>query len=79
LRLQITSYSLNKYVIITTANFIYCSYRVEQAVMIPFQTAELSNESVIYKRLIFAIDIHRKGMESVIVVKHYNIGIININ
>jgi len=59
--------------------FIYCSYRIEQAVIIPFQSNELSNEFAIYKRLVHTIDIHHKGMESVFIKISYNIGIININ
>jgi len=48
--------------------------------MIPFQTTELSDKFVIYKRLLHAIDIHHKEMESVfIIIKYYNIGITNIN
>jgi len=75
--LRITPCNLNKYIIITTEDFIYCSYRIEQAMMIPFQAAQLSDEFVIYRRLIY---IHHKRMESVfIVVKYHNIGIININ
>ncbi|KAH0948810.1 hypothetical protein HN011_008605, partial [Eciton burchellii] len=42
--------------------FRVASYRIEQAV-IPFQSAEFSNELVIYKRLVHAIDIHHKGMK----------------
>jgi hypothetical protein len=76
--LRIIRCILNGHCIITTKEFIYCSYRIEQAV-IPFQSAELSNEIVIYKRLVHAIDIHHKGMESVFIVKYRNIGVININ
>jgi len=48
--------------------------------MISFQTAELSDEFVIYKRLVYAINIHHKGMESVfIIIKYYNIDKTNIN
>jgi uncharacterized protein YjdB len=49
-------------------------------VLIPFQKGELSNEYVIYKKLVHAINIHQKGMESVfIIVKYHNTEIININ
>jgi len=78
LYLRIVCCILNGYFIITTEEFIYCSYRIEQAV-IPFQSAELFNEIVIYKRLVHAIDIHHKGMESVFIVKYRNTGVININ
>jgi len=76
--LRIIRCILNGYFIITTEEFIYCSYRIEQPV-IPFQSAELSNEIVIYKKLVHAIDIHHKGMESVYIVKYRNTGVININ
>ncbi|KAH0948809.1 hypothetical protein HN011_008604 [Eciton burchellii] len=43
--------------------FRIASYRVEQAMVIPFQSIKLSNEFRIQERLIHAIDIHRKGIE----------------
>jgi len=78
LYLRIIRCTLNGYFIIRTEEFIYCSYRIEQAV-IPFQNAELSNEIVVYKRLVHAIDIHHKGMESVFIVIYRNIRVINMN
>jgi len=54
--------------IIITENFISFSYRVEQAMTIPFQSTKLSNEFRIQERLLHAIDIHRKGMESVFII-----------
>jgi len=78
LYLRIIRCILNGYCIITTEEFIYYSYRIEQAV-IPFQCAEFSNEIVIYKRLVHAIDIHHKGMKSVFILKYRNTGVININ
>jgi len=33
--------------------------------MIPFQSTELTNEIRIHERIIYAVDIHRKGIESV--------------
>jgi len=42
---------------------IYCSYRVEQAMEIPFQSSGLLKELKIHKKLVHAIDIQRKGME----------------
>jgi len=33
--------------------------------MIPFQRVKLSNDFRIHKNIVYAIDIHRKGMESV--------------
>jgi hypothetical protein len=78
LYLRIIRCILNGYCIITAEEFIYCSYRIEQAV-IPFQSAELSNEIIIYKRLVHVIDIHHKGMESVFILKYRNTGVININ
>jgi len=60
--------------------FTYCSYRIEQALMIPFQNAKLSNDFRIHKSIVHAIDIHRKGMELVfIITKYCNTELININ
>jgi len=48
--------------------------------VIPFQNSGLSNKIRIHKKLVHAIDIHRKGMESVfIIAKYRNIEIINLN
>jgi len=56
-----------KYIIYT--QYIFCSYRMEQAMINPFQrdttTTGLSNELRIHKKIIYAVDIHRKGIESV--------------
>jgi len=54
--------------IIIREKFIYFSYCVEQAMVIPFQNIKLSNEFGIKERLVHAIDIHRKGMESVFII-----------
>lgn len=45
---------------------IIYSYRIEQAINI-LQKDELKNESKIYKKIIYAVDIHRKAMELVYV------------
>ncbi|XP_018317169.1 uncharacterized protein [Mycetomoellerius zeteki] len=42
--------------------FSIASYRIEQAINI-LQKDELKNESKIYKKIIYAVDIHRKAME----------------
>jgi len=47
---------------------IYCSYRIERAMVMPFQSSRLSNKFKIHKKLVYAIDIHRKGMESVFII-----------
>jgi hypothetical protein len=39
--------------------------------MIPFQRVKLSNDFRIHKKLAYAIDIHRKGMESVFMMLNY--------
>jgi hypothetical protein len=75
--LRIISCILNKYLIITTEKFIYCSYCIEEAVVI-FQNGGLWNEYAIYKKFVHAINSHQKGMESVfIIIKYHNIEIIN--
>jgi len=58
----------------------YYSYRVEQAIVIPFQSSGSLNEFKTHKKFVHAIDIHRKGMELVYNIARYcNIEIININ
>jgi len=48
--------------------------------MIPSQSTKLSNDFRIHKKIVHAIDIHRKGMESVFIITRYRyIEIININ
>jgi len=59
--------------------FIYCSYRVEHAIMIPFQSSGSLNEFKTHKNLAHAIDLHRKGMESVFIIAKYNIDVMNSN
>jgi len=64
--LRIISCILNRYAklyIFVIEEFIFCSYRIEQAMTIPFQSTELTNEIKIYERIIYAVDIHRKGIE----------------
>jgi len=40
----------------------------------------MSDKFVIHERLVHAIDIHHKGMESVfIIIKYHNIDVTNIN
>jgi len=56
--------------LMSTKKFIDCSYRIEHA-MIPFQSAKLSNDFGIQKKFVHAIDIHRKGMESVFIISKY--------
>jgi len=51
--------------IFTAKKFIFCSYRIEQAITIPFQNAKLSNEFKIHEQITYAVNIHRKGIESV--------------
>jgi len=64
--------------IFTAEKFIFCSYRIEQAMTIPFHSTGLSNEFRIHERIVYAIDIHRKGIELVfnqnmiIVIFNYN-------
>jgi len=60
--------SIREHYIIIREKFIYFSYRVEQAMVISFQNTKLSNEFRIKERLVHAIDIHRKGMESVFII-----------
>jgi len=59
--------------IITSKEFIYSSYRIDQAIVIRLDNSRLSNE--IHKNLVHAIDIHRKGMESVFIITKYKIEI----
>jgi hypothetical protein len=50
--------------------------------VIPFENSGLSVEYRIHKKLIHAVDIHRKGMESVfiiIIAKCRNMEVINVN
>jgi len=47
---------------------IYYSYRVDQAIVIPFRSSRLSDELKIHKKLVYAIDIHHKGLESVFII-----------
>jgi len=52
---------------------------IQQYSNIALQNAELSNEFVIYKKLVHVIDIHHKEMESVfIIAKYHNLEIIDI-
>jgi len=60
-----------KLYIITSEKFAYCSYRVDQAMVIRFYNSGLSNELKIHKKLANAIDIHRKGMELVFIIAKY--------
>lgn len=49
--------------------FICCSYRIEQALAIPMlKNAALSNQYLIHKQIVHAVDIHRKGTESVFII-----------
>ncbi|KAH0948794.1 hypothetical protein HN011_007476, partial [Eciton burchellii] len=43
--------------------FRIASYRIEQAMMIPFQRVKLSKDFRIHKNILYGIDIHRRGME----------------
>ncbi|KAH0948815.1 hypothetical protein HN011_008862 [Eciton burchellii] len=43
--------------------FKIASYRIDEAIVIRFHNTRLSNELKIHKKLTYAIDIHRKGME----------------
>jgi len=56
-----------KYIIYT--QYPFYSYRIERAMINTFQrdtmTTELSNEFRIHKKIIYAVDIHRRGIESV--------------
>jgi len=56
---------MNKLYILTSEKFVYCSYRIDQAIVIRFHNTGLSNELKIHKKLTYAIEIHRKGMELV--------------
>jgi len=48
--------------------------------VMPFQSSGLSSKFKIHKKLVCAIDIHRKGMESVfIIAKYRNMEVINLN
>jgi hypothetical protein len=58
--------------IFVSEEFTFYSYRNEQAMRIPFQSTELSNKISIHERIIYAIDIHRKGIESVFNQNHDN-------
>jgi len=45
------------------------SYRLERAMEIKIlQNITLKNETVIYKQIIYAVDIHRKAMELVFIL-----------
>jgi len=59
--------------------FVCCSYRVEHAIMNPFQSSGSLYEFKTHKNLAHAIDVHRKGMESVFIIAKYNIEVMNIN
>jgi len=61
---------MNKLHILASEKFVYCSYRVDQAIAIRFHTG-LSNELKIHKKLANAIDIHRRGMELVFIIAKY--------
>jgi len=62
---------VNKLYILTSEKFVYCSYHVDQAIVIRFHNTGLSNELKIHKKLANAIDIHRKGMELVFIRAKY--------
>jgi len=67
-----------KFYIFIAKKFIFYSYRMKQTMMIPFQSMGLSNDFRIHERIVYALDIHRKGMESVfnqnitIIIFNYN-------
>jgi len=57
--------------IIISEKFVYYSYRIDQAIMMRFHNSGLSNKLKIYKKLVHAIDIHRKGMELIFIIAKY--------
>jgi len=53
---------------------VICRYRVEQAINLSF-SFDVKNDIVIHKKMISAIRIHRKAMESVSILRYvYNTG-----
>jgi len=62
---------MSKLHILASDKFVYCSYRVDQAIVFRFHNTGLSNELKIHKKLANAIDIHRKGMELVFIIAKY--------
>lgn len=69
---------LNKYEHIhacvnVTEQFICYSYRIERAIAIPLlQSAQLTNKFLMHKRIVHAVDIHRRGVELVFIILMYN-------
>lgn len=53
------NYNSDKYII------SFYSYRIERAMTINNLQNEFENEMVIYKGIIYAVDVHRKAMELV--------------